>query len=132
MARRGADEGGKLITVGEAVERYHANLKLRGGDPANAARVRLHLPENLAGKSVASLAARDFRGWRDGLVKQKLSAATINRIDTALKAALNLAAVEDERITGRAWRLALPNIPGAARARNVILPEERGGLAERT
>jgi integrase len=122
-ARRGADEGNRLVTVGEAVEHYRANLKLRGGDPANASRVMLHLPEVLAAKSVASLAARDFRGWRDGLVKQKLSPATINRIDSALKAALNLAAAEDERITGRAWERALANIPGAARARNVILPE---------
>jgi integrase len=122
--RPGGDDGGKLITVGEAVDRYRANLKIRGGDQANANRVRLHLPEVLAGKEVASLAARDFRAWRDGLVKEKLSAATINRIDTALKAALNLAAAEDERITRRVWKIALSNIPGAARARNVILPED--------
>jgi integrase len=123
-ARRGGDDGGKLLTVGEAVDRYRANLKLRGGDQANASRVRLHLPAVLAGKEVAALAARDFRGWREGLVKAKLSAATINRIDTALKAALNFAAAEDERITGRAWKIALANIPGAARARNIILPED--------
>lgn len=122
--RRGADEGDKLVTVGEAVDRYRRNLKLRGGDPANATRVRLHLPEVLAAKSVASLAARDFRAWRDGLIKKKLSPATINRINSALKAALNLAAAEDERITGRAWKLALPSIPGATRARNAILPED--------
>ena len=124
LRRPGADEGGKLITVAEAVERYGANLKLRGGDPINASRVTWHLPKTLAAKKVATLMARDFREWRDGLIKAKLTAATINRTDRALKAALNLAAAEDERITGRPWKVALSSIPGAQRARNVILAED--------
>ena len=89
LRRPGADEGGKFVTVAEAVERYRVNLKLRGGDPGNADRVLMHLPETLASKSVATLMARDFRTWRDGLVQKKLTAATINRIDAALKSALN-------------------------------------------
>lgn len=123
-ARRGDDESGKLISVKEAVDRYHANLGLRGGDPANATRIKVHLPEALGGKSVAALAARDFRTWRDGLIRRKLSPATINRINAGFKAALNLAADDDERIVHRVWERALPSIPDAAVARNVILPED--------
>ena len=85
----------------------------------------MHLPEALGGKSVAALAARDFRTWRDGLIRRKLSPATINRINAGFKAeALNLAADDDERIVHRVWERALPSIPDAAVARNVILPED--------
>jgi hypothetical protein len=41
-----------------------------------------------------------------------------------LKAALNLAAQQDERIVSRsAWKIGLATIPDAHRSRNVILPE---------
>ena len=41
---QGADDG-KLINVKEALRRYEGDLKMRGGDIANVARVRIHLPE---------------------------------------------------------------------------------------
>jgi integrase len=122
----GKDDGdtGKLVTVAEAVDRYDAELQARGGDRANAARVRLHLSETLAGKTVALLAARDFRPWRDALVRKKLSPAAVNRVNSCLKACLNLAAAEDERIGNRrAWRKALASIPDAVEPRNAILAE---------
>src|SRR5207302_66538 len=54
----------------------------------------------------------------------KLSAATVNRTSTGLKAALNLAAEHDERITNRrAWEIGLATIPDAEQPRNVILPD---------
>jgi integrase len=122
-ARRNDDESGKLISVKEAIGRYHSNLELRGGDPANATRVMVHLSETLGSKSVARLAARDFRGWRDTLIRKTLSPATINRINAAFKAALSLAADEDDRVVNRVWERALPSIPDAAVVRNVVLPE---------
>src|SRR5262245_37839647 len=78
----GKDDGdsGKLATVAEAVDRYEAELQARGGDRANAARVRLHLSDTLVGKTVALLTARDFRSWRDALVREQLSPAAINRV----------------------------------------------------
>src|SRR6202043_4129730 len=63
------------------------------------------------------------RNWRDGLTKT-LAAATVNRTTTGLKAALNLAAEHDERITNRrAWETGLATIPDAEQSRNVILSE---------
>jgi len=117
-------DSGKLVTVAEAVDRYEAELQARGGERANAARVRLHLSDTLAGRTVALLSARDFRPWRDALVRKKLSPAAVNRVNACLKACLNLAAAEDERIGNRrAWAKALASIPDAGEPRNAILAE---------
>jgi integrase len=126
LARRGKDRDadvGKLITVKE-VDRYEAELEARGGDRANAARVRVHLPDTLSGKTVALLAARDLRPWRDALVSKRLSPAAINRANSCFKASLNLAAAQDERIVNhRAWEKGLSSIPDAVESRNVIVAE---------
>jgi integrase len=59
------------------------------------------------------------------LSKAGLSADTINRVNTCLKACLNLAADQDERITNhRAWEKALATIPDTTQSRNVILSED--------
>jgi integrase len=119
-----ADAATKLATVQEAVARYEAVLKRRGGDTANAARIRLHLPPALANKTVALLTARDFHVWAMALAKANLTAAATNRVNSCFKACLNLAADEDERVGNpRAWRKALRAIHDAAVARNVVLSE---------
>jgi hypothetical protein len=41
---RGGDEGGRPITVDEAITAYERDLEVRGGDVANSKRARLHLP----------------------------------------------------------------------------------------
>ena len=123
----------KLVTVGEAVDAYAQELQRRNGDIGNANRIRLHLPGSLAGKTVALLAARDFKPWRNNLSKAELSADTINRVNTCLKACLNLAADQDERIANhRAWEKALATIPDTTQSRNVILSEDavRAAVAE--
>jgi integrase len=72
---------------------------------------------------VALLVSRELRNWRDGLTKT-LAAATVNRTTSGLKAALNLVAEHDERITNRrAWETGLATIPDAEQSRNVILSE---------
>jgi integrase len=115
---------GKLATVAQAIDSYEADLTTRNGDAANADRIRCHLPEKLANKTVALLTAQDFRTWRAALTKAKLSAASIVRVNNAFKAALNLASAHDERIANqRAWEKALVSIPDASTARNVILDE---------
>jgi integrase len=120
----GTDDDGKPATITRALERYAADLKLRGGDPGNVGRVRAHLPQTLAARSCALVTARELRLWRDRLV-EKLAPATVNRTRNALVAALNLAAEHDERIAAnrRARETGLASIPDAHQSRNVILEE---------
>jgi len=111
------------ITIAKALDQYEANLKVRGGDVGNVTRVRAHLPEGLARKNVALATARDFRALRDDLAARR-GPATVNRIATGFRAALNLLADHDDTITNRrAWETGLAAIRGANEARNVILPE---------
>jgi integrase len=119
-------DDGKLVTVAQALDGYEAHLKARGGDISNVRRIRLYLSQNLAGKTVALLTARDLSPWRNNLIKGGLVPASVNRSCNAFKAALNLAATLDERIRSqRAWGKALANIPDADNEpRNVILPEQ--------
>src|SRR5262249_45271318 len=76
LARVGSGDhaDGKPVTVAQALDRYEADLKTRGGDVGNVARVRLHLHEALADKRVALLTARDLRTWRDNLAKSLAAA----------------------------------------------------------
>jgi hypothetical protein len=131
----------KPVTVGEAIDRHEADLRTRQGDTGNVARLRAHLTQRLSDKIVPLLTARELRSWRDGLARvprrkkdddkreknqpvEPLSPASINRTATTLKAALNLVAEQDERITNRrAWETGLATIPDAEQSRNVILLE---------
>jgi integrase len=126
MARGGRDDDGddgRPVTIAKALDRYEADLEIRGGDTGNVARVRAHLSDALAGKGVALVTARDLRSWRDELAK-KLAAPTVNRTANGLRAALNLIADHDERIPSRrAWENGLASIRDAEESRNVILAE---------
>ena len=121
-ARDGSDD--RPLTISGALDRYTADLKIREGDTANVARVRKHLSAGLAAKSIILVTARDLLAWRDSLGKE-LAPATINRTANSLKAALNLAADHDERITTRrAWQVGLASLRGAEETRNVILADD--------
>jgi hypothetical protein len=103
-------------------DRYAADLKIREGDTANVARVRSHLSVGLAAKS-SSLSPRTIFSPGATLGKE-LAPATINRTANSLKAALNLDADHDERITSRrAWQVGLASLRGAEETRNVILAD---------
>ena len=111
------------ITVAHALDAYEADLKTRGADLANVQRIRAYMTNGLAGKLITLLAARELRAWRDGLI-ERMSPASVNRTCFALKAALNLAARQDERsISRRAWQEGLALIPNATHDRNVILAD---------
>ena len=72
---------------------------------------------------MALLGATELKKWRDGLAT-KLSAASINRTRTCLRAALELAAQHDPRIGNRrVWQIGLAGLPDSQRARNVILDD---------
>jgi integrase len=121
---RTGQDGDRPTTVIEALERYEADLRSRGGDVYNARRARVHLTGALGSKPVALLGASELRKWRDGLAA-KLAPASVNRTRTCLRAALELAAQHDPRIDNRrAWRVGLAGLPDSQRARNVILPDD--------
>jgi integrase len=118
------DDGDRPVTVEEALSRYEADLRSRGGDPYNAARAKRHLPGVLLSRPVTLLGAVELKRWRDGLAT-KLSAASVNRTRTCLRAALELAAQHDVRISNRrAWQIGLAGLPDSRRARNVILSDD--------
>jgi hypothetical protein len=115
------------LTIKARVEAYMADLMRRGRDTRNASRVLFHLEgARLANKLVtAASLSDDLSEFREGLAAKGLKSATIDRINRAFKAALNLTAEADERVTRRPWRTALRAIGGEeAGARNVILDDE--------
>ena len=110
------------VTVGEAVDDYERDLAQRGKDTANAKVIRFHLKDSkgLGNLAVSALEPTDFKAWGqsfDGLVY-----TTTNRVNNALRAALNRAAEFDKRISNAyAWKVGLKRIAGEHRSRNVIL-----------
>ncbi len=111
-------------TISAALDRYKTHLKSRGGDLDNVTRVRAHLSDTLAKKNVGALVKADFTAWRNDLMA-KLKPASVNRTMTALRAALNLAAEDDDRIRNRrAWKDGLRAIGGAGESRNIILSDQ--------
>jgi integrase len=125
LARGKADTtDSKPMTVADAIAAYKRDLKSRGGHQSNATRVEKHLTGALAGKPVGMLTVRDLQNWRDSLTERGLKPASVNRTRTGLRAALELAATLDHRITNRhVFRLGLRGLPAANRARRIVLPD---------
>ncbi len=127
-------------TLRTALASYEADLASRGGDVGNAVRVRRHLSDAMIDRPVGELCRESLRTWREGLNTKRrrkagddtadkpgkpLAKSGINRLCTALKAALNLAADLNPRIGNRdAWEWGLATLPDAEHARNVILPDD--------
>jgi integrase len=117
---RGNDDAGRPITVKEAVDAYERDLVARGGSVANAGRIRKHLTPTLAAKPVGLLTARELAAWRDGLLAGGMKPATVVRLCKATKAAFNLAARRDRRVTNRnEWRDGLSGIAEDYSSRNL-------------
>jgi integrase len=116
-------DSGAPLTVAAALDDYEKDLKARGGHLANVRRVRSHLPPTLDKKPISLLTARELRAWRDGMVEKGLKPASADRCARALKAALNLAAKDDTRISNTAaWR-GLNRLPDAEESNNIVLPD---------
>jgi hypothetical protein len=125
IVRGGQDQGERPVTVAEALDNYAADLLSRSGSTRNASRVKRRLPASLAAKTVTLLTTRDLRLWRDGLIASGLKASTIDRAAKMLKAALNLAAKDDPRITNTAaWRTGLPRLPEQEPPPNKIVSDD--------
>src|SRR5262249_5279902 len=56
---------------------------------------------------------------------KSLTAGSINRIANALRAALNMVADSDKRVSRHAWQVGLKAVPGGDVARNVILSADQ-------
>jgi integrase len=130
----GADHGavpavkGGMITVEEAINRYETNLKARGvtnRSHRNATSIRGHLKDTpLYKESVALLEQQPVTDIRDSLRASGLEAGTVDRIGKNFKAAMNLAAQTDPRITNRkAWSKGWALLPEKGEPRNIILPD---------
>jgi integrase len=73
---------------------------------------------------VALLGVRDLHAFRDALTQKGLAPSGVNRSMKALKAALNVAAAADCRITNTAaWRIGLKGLPEGDTARRIVLPD---------
>jgi hypothetical protein len=57
----------------------YTHARGNSADVGNASRVRFHLPDSLAAKTVALLGSRELRQWRDGLVKHGMRPASADR-----------------------------------------------------
>ena len=110
------------VTVAAAIDAYREDLRTRQGDLGNVARARAHLSPEMLARTISSLNAGELKRWRDRLAKH-MTPASVNRTATCLKAAFNLAADHDERITRRPWATGLQAIRGAEQSRNVILSD---------
>jgi integrase len=124
LARGKEDGDGKPITITQALDRYRVDLQSRGADFYNSERVRIHIPAGLANRSISQLSEHELKRWRGRLIERGMSASAVNRTARAFKAALELAANQDTRVTNQsAWRRGLAALPDAERSRNVILSD---------
>ena len=126
MARGSDADAGRPATLDEALTDYATDLAVRGARPLNATQPRHHLTPALLSKPVSMLTVRELRSWRNGLAKA-MPAATVNRICKSVKAALNLAAAHDDRITNaKAWTVGLAALPEVDDTEsNLILSDEQ-------
>ena len=117
---RGTADSGRPASVSDAIAAYQRDLAARGGSIVNASRIRKYLTPTLAAKPVGLLTARELAGWRDELLAAGIKSATTVRLCKATKAALNLAAKRDHRITNTAaWRDGLGGLTEGFASRNV-------------
>jgi integrase len=117
------DTTDERATIAEALDAYKTDLTTRAGDSGNVSRTLNRLPEDLLTKRIADLSVADLQGWRNGMVGT-LAPATVNRVMTPLKAALNLAADLDQGKTIKsraAWEIGLAALTDAEEARNVVI-----------
>jgi integrase len=112
----------EVVTLGEAIEAYKGDLIARNAGIDNVTRLLFNLTPAMLKRPVALLEVTELRKWRDAAVKRMVP-ASVNRLITILKAALNLAAARDERLSTRPWEIGLAALPEATTARNVVLPE---------
>jgi integrase len=115
----------QLITVQGAIDAYEADLTARGQSIHSATSIRFHLKDTpLYKKPVALLEKSELEGVRNALVTSGKKASSADRIGKSFKAAMNLAASHDPRITNsKAWSEGWKLLPNSSTARNIILSD---------
>jgi hypothetical protein len=130
IARGEAGTSERPMTVTEAVDAYEDDLKARGASATNAGHIRFNLKDKpaLASKPVTLLTKKDMSEWRNGLVKRGLLPSSADRCAKSFKAALNLAASNDDRIKNeKVWKEGMKNLTdddsgSGDGSNNIILP----------
>jgi integrase len=123
LARGSEVTSTRPITVHEALAAYTLDLRARSRNPGNANPTRFGLPPALLDKAVALLERNELLAWRNALAASR-KPGTADRAMRMLRAALNLAAKGNPRITNaEAWR-SLEALPDTWEANNVILPDD--------
>jgi len=136
----GGGGGRNKVTVGGALDAYSDDLKQRGGKRDNSQRARKDMTPKLLATLIQDVKKTDWRKWRDSLAARKhmlkgqkepakdaklLTPATVNRITTCVKAALNrIADLSDEGLNRHAWEVGLATLEGGNNARNVIIEKD--------
>jgi integrase len=121
------EDTGRPVTVDEALTAYEHDLKERRGIKYNATTLRRHVTSSLLTRPVQLLAQKELKAWRQSLTG-KMKPASINRQCKSFRAALNLAANNDRRVTNRnEWKIGLKGLPNAEEDRNVILEDDTVG-----
>jgi integrase len=118
----GDSNAAPVETLKDAIDAYRADLIARNAGTDNVSRLLFNLTPALLKRPVALLDVTELRKWRDAAGK-RMAPASVNRLITILKAALNLAATRDERLSTRAWEIGLAALPEATMANNVVLNE---------
>jgi hypothetical protein len=113
------------ITVEGAINGYQADLLARGQNPHNASSIRFHLKNTaLFTKPVALLEKSELSDIRNGLVAKGMKPSSADRVGKSFKAAMNLAASHDPRITNsKSWSDGWKLLPNATTTRNIILSD---------
>jgi integrase len=122
LSRGETDPPAAVVTIADAIDAYRGDLTARRAGIDNVTRLLFNLPPAMLKRPVGLIDVTELRKWRDGAVK-RMAPASVNRLITILKAALNLAAARDERLSTRPWEIGLAALPEATTARNVVLPE---------
>src|ERR1700679_444056 len=136
----GADTGatkGSMITVEHAIDDYESDLKARSQSKRskyNATAIRHHLKDRpLFKQPVALLEKKALADARNSLVSSGWKPATADRLGKCFKAAMNLAAKHDPRITNsKIWSEGWAMLPDSSAARNIILPDATVAAIVRT
>jgi integrase len=121
------------ITVEGAIDAYQSDLIARGQSEQNATSTRFHLKGSpIFRTSVMLLEKAQLAAVRNGMVASGMKPASADRVGKSLKAALNLAASHDPRITNaKAWSQGWSLLPNSSTANNVILTDEVVGAIVR-
>jgi integrase len=122
LGRGEAEQATPVVTLADAIDAYKTDLAARGAGIDNVTRLLFNVPAAMLKRPVALLEPTELRRWRDAAAK-RMTPASVNRLATILKAALNFAASGDARLNVRAWEIGLAGLPEATTARNVVVPE---------